>query len=104
MSKEITTELNQELADLILRYDIEVNSRKSIILEILKNNDIEVSEERFNRYQAEYNNRLATFEMLKSELEQQIVLPLTNGQPCHWELNYNSNILHIYLEDEQTDE
>lgn len=104
MEKEITTELNQELADLILRYDIDVHARKSIILTLLKDKDIEINEERFNQYQTEYNNRLATFEMLKAELEEQIIIPLTHGQKCHWELNYNSNILHIYLEDEQDNE
>lgn len=94
--KDFTIKIPEEIVNLILRYHIETESRKKIILTLLREEEIEVTTERFQRYQTEYENRAFTFDALKKFINNEYVKPLlNNNDSVKWELNYSDNLLHI---------
>ncbi len=86
MTKIIT--IPKELRDNIQRANIEKDSRKEIIVYILENN-LNVSSDRINQYQKEYEDKFFLFESLKQELENTYIKPLKLNYK-KWSLNYST--------------
>lgn len=89
----ITIEIPKEIVIKVQRADIEQSARKEIIAYILEKN-LDISSERFEQYQKEYDDKFFAFEQAKQEVEQTYVLP-TIKNPKHWTLEYNSGLLTI---------
>lgn len=97
--KTFTIEIPQDICTMIQKYDVERSSRKDIITYILSHDDINVSEEKFQKYQQEYDEKFFCFEVAKSELEKNYIIPLTKGKKCNWSLNYSDSIITVTLQE-----
>lgn len=86
MIKVIT--IPEKLRNDIQRANIERDSRKEIIVYILENN-LNVSSERLNQYQKEYEDKFFLFESLKQELENTYIKPLDLNYK-KWSLDYST--------------
>lgn len=86
MIKVIT--IPEKLRNDIQRANIERDSRKEIIVYILENN-LNVSSERLNQYQKEYEDKFFLFESLKQELENTYIKPLALNYK-KWSLDYST--------------
>ncbi len=82
------------LRDKIQKADIERSSRRDIITYILEKG-INVPEERFAKYQSEYDEKFRNFEQAKNELEKEYVMPATNGTASNWSLDYSTCVVTI---------
>lgn len=99
LSKTIV--IPQEKINEIQRKDVDMSSRRDIIIYILSNN-IQIPKERFNEYQEEYSLAYVNFEKAKAAIEETYVNNnmLPGERKNNWTLDYNSNILTIfYTED-----
>lgn len=67
----------------------EVDARKSIITFMLSNG-MDISTEQFKKYQDEYNEFFAKSELLKAQLENDYIKPLSNGKEYSWVLDYST--------------
>ena len=98
-NKVLTIEIPEEATVIVQKYDVERSSRRDIILYIMQNN-INIPEDRFERYQKEYDEKYFAFETAKGEIEKQYVIPATGGKKCNWSLDYSSNIITVTLVEE----
>lgn len=94
--------IDEELCNKIQRYNIERDARKDIITYILQN-DLNIPQERFDKYQAEYEEKFLLFDQAKKELETKYILPIVDLkiQRYNWNLNYSDRILHIEIIDKK---
>lgn len=99
--KMIEVEIPEEEMLEVFRYDIETKSRKEIIIELLSNEDIHVSEERFQKYQQEYADRYVIFDALKQRLQNRYILPVIGDHQCTWSLSYQTSKIAITIEDDE---
>ena len=95
--KILTVEIPEEIVSTVQKYDIERCARRDIILYILENN-INIPEERLEKYQKEYDEKYFSFEVAKSEIEKNYVKPLVKDASCSWNLDYESHIITITLQ------
>lgn len=96
MIKEIT--IPEELANQTQRSNVERDSRRDILLFIMEHN-IDIPEERINRYQKEYDEKYLEFEQNKKIIEDKYVMPATSGKALNWSLNYRTCIVSITIPD-----
>ena len=94
---EIT--IPEELRDKIQKYDTERSARRDVIVYILSNDGIEISNERFEAYQKDYDNKFFAFESAKNELETMYVQPAVNNKALNWNLNYQDCKVTITIDD-----
>ena len=62
-------------------------------------NNVNVSDERFQQYQKEYDEKYFSFETAKMEIEKNYVKPLIKDKTCNWSLDYSSCIITITLQE-----
>lgn len=89
----ITIEVPEEVVQKVQKADIEQAARKEIIAHILEKG-LDVSPERFNAYQADYDAKFFAFEQAKQEIERDFVR-VTVKNPKNWTLDYHTKILSI---------
>ena len=92
-------EIPEEITLMAQKYDLEASTRKEIIIYLLSHTDIDINEERFAQYQADYDEKKFSFEVTKQEIEKEFILPKVNNKKCHWKLDYGTNIITITLEE-----
>ena len=97
MVKIIT--IPEEIRDKAQKANVERDSRRDILLYIMENN-LNIPEERINRYQQEYDAKYLEFEQAKSVIEKEYVMPITEGKALNWSLDYSTCIVSITLPDE----
>lgn len=97
MIKTITIPAN--VRDKVQKAHMERDSRKDILTTILSGT-VDISKERVNEYQAEYDKKFFEFENAKSELEKEYVMPATDGKASNWSLDYSTCVVTITLPDE----
>ena len=97
MIKTIT--VPEEIRDLAQKANVERDARRDILLYIMQNN-VNIPEERIERYQKEYDEKYLAFEQAKSVIEKNYVMPATEGKALNWSLNYSDCIVSITLPDE----
>ena len=97
MVKIIT--IPEEIRDKAQKANVERDSRRDILLYIMENN-LNIPEERINRYQQEYDEKYLEFEQAKSVIEKEYVMPITEGKALNWSLDYSTCIVSITLPDE----
>ena len=93
---KIVIEVPEEVAILVQKYDTERSSRRDIIMRILEK-DIDVPQERFDRYQKEFDEKFFAFETAKRDVEKNYVIPATGGRKCNWTLDYQDHTITITL-------
>ena len=96
---KIVITIPEEATILVQKYDTERSARRDIIMRILEK-DIDVPQERFDRYQKEFDEKYFAFEQAKRQIEKDYVIPATNGRKCTWTLNYQDSTITIILRDE----
>ena len=89
----ITIEIPEEVVQKVQKADIEQAARKEIIAYILEKG-LDISPERFDAYQADYDAKFFAFEQAKQEIEREFVRA-TVKNPKSWTLDYNTRILSI---------
>lgn len=97
MIKTIT--IPEELKIKIQKADIERSACRDIITYLISQQDIDISNERFQRYQEEYSNKYFIFENFKKQVETDYVKK-DYPNAIHWSLNYETNEITITLENE----
>ena len=93
--KTIEIPIPEELVNVVLEYHIESESRKNIILTLLRDQRINLDNERFQKYQEEYEGKNFVFEALKKSITECYVKPIVQNEDASWILNYSDNILYI---------
>ena len=99
MQKQKQIEIPEAATNIVQRLDFDAQGYKDIIIYLLSNKDIEISEERFNEYQEKYLEAKYTFELAKQEIEKQFI-DSENITNYNWNLNYKNNILTITWEED----
>ncbi len=97
MIKKIT--IPEELRTCTQRANVERDARRDILLYIMQN-DVNIPQERIDRYQKEYDEKYLAFEQAKSIIEKNYVMPATDGKALNWSLNYSDCVVSITLPDE----
>lgn len=97
MTKTIT--VPEEIRDLAQKANVERDARRDILLYIMQN-DMNIPQERIDRYQKEYDEKYLAFEQAKSIIEKDYVMPATDGKALNWSLNYSDCVVSITLPDE----
>lgn len=97
MIKTIT--VPEEIRNKAQKANIERDARRDILLYIMQNN-LDIPEERIARYQKEYDEKYFEFEQVKQIIENEYVMPATNGKALNWSLNYHDCVVSITLPDE----
>lgn len=97
MTKIIT--VPEEIRDLAQKANVERDARRDILLYIMQN-DVNIPQERIDRYQKEYDEKYLAFEQAKSIIEKDYVMPATDGKALNWSLNYSDCVVSITLPDE----
>ena len=97
MIKTIT--VPEEIRDLAQKANVERDSRRDILLYIMEK-EVNIPQERIDRYQKEYDEKFFAFEQAKSKIEKEYVMPATNGKALNWSLNYSNCVVTITLPDE----
>ena len=98
MIKQIT--VPEDITTMIQRYDVEQTARRNVIAYILSFNDIDITNERFQNYQKEYEEKLFSFEIAKKELEKQYILPeVKDNKTYSWNLDYETNIINLNIKE-----
>lgn len=99
----ITKTINIPNQTVLLFQEAEINfvSRKDVLKEILVNENLQLSNERFDIYQKELEQKCFIFNRFKNELEKLYVYPnLEQGQKLiNWTLNYTTEKLTIEIEE-----
>lgn len=98
----LSIKIPEDIKNFAQKCDIEKDSRRDIIIYILQN-DISVINEKFDKYQKEYEEKFFAFEEVKKLLEKNFVIPNIpkNKKLKYWSLNYDSSIITIeVIEDE----
>ena len=97
-----TLELPDQFVLLFQESEINFISRKDVIKEILENDKLELSNERFEIYQKELEQKAFIFNRFKNELEKTYIYPILepNQKIIDWSLNYTTNLLTIDIEEE----
>ena len=88
MTKVIT--VPEEIRDLVQKANVERDARRDILIFLMGNNDVNISPERFDRYQKEYDEKYLAFEQAKRKIEQEYVLPAVDGKSNNWSLDYST--------------
>jgi len=78
--------VSTEDRDMVQRADVEMSSRRDVITFMI-NNNMNISTERFNEYQNDYNNKYLAFEQAKQYLQDKY---LSNTPVINWHLNYHT--------------
>ena len=78
--------VSEEDRNMLQRADVEMCSRKDIIAFMIGNN-MDISTQRFNEYQKEYNEKYFAFEQAKTYLQTKY---LSHLNVIDWTLDYNT--------------
>ena len=99
----INVTIPESIKNLAQKFDIEKNSRQDIIFNILFNKNINISKERFDEYQKDYENKYFAFEQIKKEIEKQYVLPAIKDKSSFisWILDYDTSTIVIEVKDNE---
>lgn len=101
MQKTIVLPVPEEIVIDVQRADVERSSRRDILIYLMEHPEINVSEERRNKYQAEYDEKYKNFEQAKINFEHNFVQPAVNNQGISWNLDYNTKEVTITFEDNE---
>ena len=100
LSKTVDAELIEKLE--VVGYHL--SSKKDVLLQILQNQNINISEERFEKYCKEYDDLYIQYEKWKAFAESLYVLPLldfikASKRSFEWTIEYNTFLINIKLHD-----
>ena len=76
--------VSEEDRDMVQRADVEMSSRRDIIVFMI-NNNMNITSERFQEYQNEYNQKFLDFEAAKNYIQNKYLNGLSVS---NWVLNY----------------
>lgn len=97
MENSITITVSEEIRNKVQKADLERSSRRDILIYLMQHPEIEVSKQRKQEYQKEYDDKYLAFEQAKLEVEQTYVIPMTEGKFSNWSLDYHTCILTINM-------
>lgn len=95
--KTIEITVPEEIRDMAQKANVERDSHRDILTYIMSHPDINISEERFARYQQEYDEKYFAFEKIKTKIEKEYVVPAGQGKQLNWSLDYSTCIVTIML-------
>lgn len=101
MSKTIEIAVAEDIRDMVQKAHIERDARRDILVYILANPDLNISKERIDEYQKEYDEKFSIFEQVKQKIEDKYVMPATNGKASNWSLDYSTCIITITINDNE---
>ena len=93
----ITVIVSEEDRNTVQRADIERSSRRDILIYLMQHPEVDISEERKQEYQKEYDEKYFAFEQAKSMIENKYVFPNGKNKQLNWNLDYSSCELTITL-------
>lgn len=99
MTKTITIPVPEELRTEIQRADVERSSRRDILVYLMEHPELNITQERREAYQKEYDEKYLAFEAAKAKFEKYFIQPQTNNQAINWSLNYNDCEVTITIEE-----
>lgn len=91
-------EIPENISIYVQKADIEQTSRRNVIAYVLSLN-IDISNERFQQYQKDYEEKMFIFETIKTELEKEYIIPKIKSKNYNWKLDYNKNIITVIEEE-----
>lgn len=91
-------EIPENISIYVQKADIEQASRRNVIAYVLSLN-IDISNERFQQYQKDYEEKMFIFETIKTELEKEYIIPKIKSKNYNWKLDYNKNIITVIEEE-----
>lgn len=91
-------EIPENISIYVQKADIEQTSRRNVIAYVLSLN-IDISNERFQQYQKDYEEKMFIFETIKTELEKEYIIPKIKSKNYNWKLDYNKNIITVTEEE-----
>ena len=97
--KTIEITVPEYIRDQAQKANIERDSRRDILTYIISHPDIDISEERFSRYQKEYDEKYFAFEQAKDLIEKEYVVPIAKGKQLNWSLNYHTCVVTITVDE-----
>lgn len=89
----------EEIRNVVQKANVERDARRDILLYIIQNN-LNIPEERINRYQKEYDEKYFEFEQAKTMIEKEYVMPAADNKALSWSLDYATCVINITLPDE----
>ena len=95
--KTIEITVPEYIRDQAQKANVERDSRRDILTYIMSHSDIDIPEERFIRYQKEYDEKYLAFEQAKGIIEKEYVVPATEGKASNWSLDYSSCVVTITI-------
>ena len=93
---QITVHLAEGLVSLIERLDYEQRASRLLLVDAAERGLQQT--DAFRKWEEHYTEAYSEYEVAKAELERTYVLGLTNGQPFHWKLDYQSCDVVITME------
>ena len=96
----IKVEIPEQFIYLMQEAELNYIARKDVLKEILMNDNINISNERFEIYQKELEQKNFIYNRFKNELEKLYIYPNINDDTklLSWAINYSTNILTIEVE------
>lgn len=95
--KTIEITVPEEIRNMVQKANVERDSRRDILTYIMANSNINISEERFEKYQKEYDEKFLAFEQAKNFIEKEYVMPAAEGKASSWSLDYATCIVTINI-------
>ena len=96
--KTVTVVVDEKVRNAVEACDYEYATRRDAVTFMLANN-MDINTEAFKSYQEEMKKFNVMFSKAKSEIERVYVLPVTEGKPASWSLDYETAILTITFKD-----
>ena len=92
MIKEI--EIPKSVTNMIWRLDTDRIGYRNVLSYILTNPDLNIKNEKFNKYQEEYLNVNYAFEIAKIELIKKYIIDMNIKNIDNWNLDYATSTLY----------
>ena len=99
MTKTITIPVSEELCTEIQRADVERSSRRDILVYLMEHPELNITQERREAYQKEYDEKYLAFETAKLNFEKTFVQPAVDNKAMSWNLDYNNHEVTITIEE-----
>ena len=81
-------QVSKDLCNLVQKANLERNSRRDLLLYIMQN-QLNISQEKLQQYQEEYDEKYSNFEKLKLIIENKYVKPIVSpNENYSWSLDY----------------
>jgi len=99
MSKTIIVSVPEDICTAIQKADVERSSRRDILIYLMEHPELNITQERRDAYQKEYDEKYLAFEAAKLNFEKTFVQPAVDNKAMSWNLDYNNREVTITIEE-----